>query len=417
MKQRSRCPGLRIWILIQFLIILVNPLHAFNEPETVKVTLLRADLAPMTSETLRSWRFNVPSLDGTIKMTASMIKGPADLPLSDLRVRVNGEEVITSSNIRPGADTLVAVLTNLTVGWRNTLEVLSAPGPAKITVEGEYLLDVAISDPLSGSSIDSNHVAVTGRYVSYTQDVGVSVNGVAAGLYDGLFVAEDVPLRAGSNKLRVVGRTFDGVQDTDFVVVAGGRRDPPLDLDSNISSGIAPLEVAFYSRARGRSDGKYSYDFNGDGIVDSVMQSDDHVSFTYTKEGIFRTGVTFIKDGGTQLADERIIVVEDRERLNKVLSDRWRGFAEALKAQDIGGSQKYFLPHSRNKYGAIHEALKSKLPRMYSEFPQPQLIKIREGQAQYRITRKEEWEGEMKNITYYIWFNRDTDGLWKIYQF
>ena len=78
---------------------------------------------------------------------------------------------------------------------------------------------------------------------------------------------------------------------------------------------------------------------------------------------------------------------------------------------------EYFLPDSQEKYRGIFTPLKDQLPGIFSSLPPAQLIAVKGNVAQYRVKREQVWEGVPRLVTYYLWFRRDTDGLWKLDEF
>lgn len=46
-----------------------------------------------------------------------------------------------------------------------------------------------------------------------------------------------------------------------------------------------------------------------------------------------------------------------------------------------------------------------------------ELVYVKDSIAKYRIRRMQVFESQMREITYYIYFTKDVDGLWKIEQF
>jgi len=48
---------------------------------------------------------------------------------------------------------------------------------------------------------------------------------------------------------------------------------------------------------------------------------------------------------------------------------------------------------------------------------QIELIYVEETAAKYRIRKSEYWGGQLYELTYYIYFEVDGDGIWKIYRY
>ena len=73
-----------------------------------------------------------------------------------------------------------------------------------------------------------------------------------------------------------------------------------------------------------------------------------------------------------------------------------------------------FLPESQEKYRRIFAGLADQLPALYASLPTPELVKVEGNLAQYRLRRAQVWEGQPKLLTYYVWYARDAQGLWKV---
>lgn len=86
---------------------------------------------------------------------------------------------------------------------------------------------------------------------------------------------------------------------------------------------------------------------------------------------------------------------------------------EALISNDVDGALEYFSEGSKERYQGIFTALQDRVSNISMEMKEIQLIYLENGIAKYRI-RKLENAGEM---TYYIYFELDENGLWKIRQF
>ena len=68
---------------------------------------------------------------------------------------------------------------------------------------------------------------------------------------------------------------------------------------------------------------------------------------------------------------------------------------------------------SKEKYQYIFTSLLDKLPDLVSKMREIEMISTENGVAECRISRLE----DVGEVTYYIYFFHDEDGLWKIQQF
>jgi hypothetical protein len=89
----------------------------------------------------------------------------------------------------------------------------------------------------------------------------------------------------------------------------------------------------------------------------------------------------------------------------------------ALTAQNVDGAVGYIGEQSREKYRTIFNALISRLPQIASGMENIQLIYLSDAIAKYRIRRNEIYGGQTYAITYYIYFNVGSDGIWWIDRF
>lgn len=90
---------------------------------------------------------------------------------------------------------------------------------------------------------------------------------------------------------------------------------------------------------------------------------------------------------------------------------------EGLVNGDIDRALKFFHEGSKEKYGTIFQLVGSELPNIATNMREIQLVYIHEDVAKYRIRRDQEVRGILQAITYYIYFVRDGNGLWKIESF
>ena len=69
---------------------------------------------------------------------------------------------------------------------------------------------------------------------------------------------------------------------------------------------------------------------------------------------------------------------------------------------------------SKELYQDMYSDLAAELPGVVSSMSPPELVFTRGGYAKYRVTRNQNFNGQDMTITYYIYFVKDSDGLWRI---
>ncbi len=363
--------------------------------------------------------FSVPATEGTFLLRLVNGDGATDNLVSSAVVRVNGVALVSGKDLNQHVSTLERPVSNLVKG-RNTLEVEVRSVPSSyitVTIEGTYLLGVRITDPAPSAALAFDRATVRGSWVGYTGDVGVVVNGVPAAITGSSFVAVDVPLIPGGNALTAAVTTFDGVRNTDAVTVSATGSKPALSLWSNYVSGVPPLTVTFRPEVEGIVPVEYRYDFDGDGVIDNTVATAAPVAFSFGTAGTYAARVTAVDAGGMEYMAEQTIVAQGRAEADTLLSARWNDFSASLQIQDISGGLADVIPERREKYLAILTPLAVRLPSIYASASPPELIKVEGDVAQYRVKREQLWEGVRRTITYYLWFSRDADGVWRIDRF
>ncbi len=267
---------------------------------------------------------------------------------------------------------------------------------------------------MDGSTINSSSTLVTGTINTCTQEVGIIVNGVLAEIAGREFAANNIFLEIDVNTLIAVATDEDGNTATDTITVYTGFYEDRVNLSANITSGISPLDVKFSIDTQiSNPITTYEMDFEGDDVIDQTVADPDNISFTYVQEGLYYPTITVTDDLGFQYTDTIAINVLSLDEMDALFKAKWEGMKEGLQSGDITMALTYFAEGSQGRYQGIFAALQDNLAEMVANMQEIMLIYIKDGIAKYRIRRQEETE----EITYYIYFQLDKDGLWKIRQY
>ncbi|MDA8178745.1 MAG: PASTA domain-containing protein [Deltaproteobacteria bacterium] len=172
--------------------------------------------------------FNVPSAQGTFTLRVINGTGAGDNAVSSAVVDVNGTTILKANDFNQNVSQISRTLINLAKAANTvSVEVKSIPSSyLTVSIIGDYLLNLTITEPPAGTEVLSDRVTVRGSYVAYTGNVSISVNGVAAVLDGGTFTATNVPIASGSGTLTATITTGDGIQDQDTISVTGNL--PPV---------------------------------------------------------------------------------------------------------------------------------------------------------------------------------------------
>ena len=86
----------------------------------------------------------------------------------------------------------------------------------------------------------------------------------------------------------------------------------------------------------------------------------------------------------------------------------------ALIAGDIQKALTYHHEGSRDKYESIYNFLGSNLQNLAQQMQDIALVYAKGERSKYRIRRDHNIDGQIVTVTYYIYFSKDGNGLWKI---
>jgi len=103
--------------------------------------------------------------------------------------------------------------------------------------------------------------------------------------------------------------------------------------------------------------------------------------------------------------------------IDRKLQATWEGLRAALRGGDAEKAVGFYCLEERGKARELYSALKNDLPAIGAEMRGIEFIEFLGDGAKYRTRRKETIRGKEYDITYYVYFVRDSDGQWRIYQF
>ena len=275
---------------------------------------------------------------------------------------------------------------------------------------------VAIDSPAAGAVVETNRIVVTGT-VARSNDVGVSVNGIAADLQ--LFGPSDAPLRwsalvngpPGPLELYVVATDSAGARELRRTIMYVPLAED-VTFSANVASGVAPLSVSFFVSGTGRV-ARYELDLDGDGEFLETNAGGRPFTNTYAAPGFYMARLRAVLESGAVVTGELPVTVHSFSAMNQLIRSRWDAFAAALAASDIDVALSNITPAARNKYEKALRLIAPTLPRFAAGLRNIYPMAIRYDTAAYLLTRPE--NGQIRG--YHLYFTRDTDGRWKVTQF
>jgi hypothetical protein len=187
-------------------------------------------------------------------------------------------------------------------------------------------------------------------------------------------------------------------------------------LSANIESGITPLETIL-TLDTSLDPTRLSMTYTGPGEAEFLSTSESEYRVKLNVQGTYFFTAEGTDSAGVGYSDTVAVSVLSKEALDTLLRGKWEGLKQKLGSQNPQGALTYFVEEKKELYNEVFTTLYQRLPGIVQEMQDIQLIYIEDNAAKYRIRREESHAGQMVNITYYIYFVRDKDGLWRIYMF
>jgi hypothetical protein len=283
---------------------------------------------------------------------------------------------------------------------------------ATLTVTNPITL--AITEPVEGALIPDTAVTVRGT-LSHSRglDTGLTVNGMPVIIDGDQFIANHVPLAPGENTLTATATDTDGITLSDAIAVNAHYPEANIRLSASPDSGTAPFET------RLQIDSEFpivttQFYYEGPGDVTFLDQSIDAARVEIAISGVYTFSVDVTDQEWNAYTDSVSVGVVDEEALDALLQAKWAGMKAALMAGDVQGALAYHHEYSRERYGAIYDAMGDDLAMLAGQMQAISWICYIDGTAKYRIRQNHEINGEVVTVTYYIYFSRGENGLWLI---
>ncbi len=325
---------------------------------------------------------------------------------------------VTSCVIEPGIGE-VALNGSVDVSpTQTTTYTMTATGPggtliSNLTVTVTYAINLTITSPLNGDSIEKPFTMVKGTWSNILGlETGITVNGQVAMVYGNEFVANQVPLEEGENTISVnavdtEGNTFEtsiGVN-----AVTGGKY---VILTADEVGGVSPFETKItIDSSFDMVNPILSYINTPTGTVEFIdIPSITEYLIRMTGPGIYYFIAEATDDQNNVFKDSIGVVVSDANSLDALFQSKWNALSNALSIGDIGKSVSIISTVKRQMFQYNFELLSDYLAEIAGGLQNIELVKIDERTAEYRMWAEE--DGEM--YSWYILFVKDTDGIWRL---
>jgi hypothetical protein len=299
-----------------------------------------------------------------------------------------------------------------------TITASGAGGQTTTTVTITVIPPIAleINSPYNNDWILRPDVMVEGTFTHATgNETGITVNGTLALVYDGQFVAHHVPLAEGENTITVTATANQGYTATAEITVYAQIPDDYIRITADTQSGVSPFETEL------KVEGTFSFvqeptiTPSGPDAVDYLDSlGDDRYNIGMTAPGIYYISAEATDEEARIYTDTVALVVIDQTQLDSLLRKEWNDLKTSIIEGNIAGALNHHHTIFKDKYESIYNILGDNLPVLVQQMQDIELIYVEDNTAKYRINRDHNIDSTNVTITYYIYFTKDEDGLWKI---
>lgn len=105
------------------------------------------------------------------------------------------------------------------------------------------------------------------------------------------------------------------------------------------------------------------------------------------------------------------------DKVDKELKTTWHDMKSALINKNIQKAIEYYHVGTKENYREIYNAFGDKLPEIARDLGDIQPVYIKDNEAKYRLRKEETYGGKRVDVTYFVYFVKDSDGNWKILRY
>jgi hypothetical protein len=324
----------------------------------------------------------------------------------------------TSCSIEPGigqvslSGTLTVAPTETTT---YTITARNAAGPATkfvtVTYDGTPI-NLSITSPVNNTNIECPYVLVTGTVKKRIADeVGVTVNGIIALIYNDQFAANHVPMQDGENIINVIATDSLGNSATQSVTVYANTQVKHIWIRSNSESGVLPFETEL------TIDGSFAFKtpnvYHTGGNVDYLGVRDNKFQVRLNGLGMYYFRFE-ARDADLNLYSDTVAVaIQSKPAIDNLLQNRWSSLMDHLTIGDKAKAVLLMHSKSRQAYDQVFEQIVPKMTVISSTITGITLLDVNGNEAKYKVSTLQNGI----RYKYNLYFVKDTNGLWKLQNF
>lgn len=281
-------------------------------------------------------------------------------------------------------------------------------------------LAIQVMSPANGASINAGSIDVTGTY-SGPSDVGITVNGQPATLFDGRFVANGVPLTTGSNTLTVVATGEGGLTSSRTLTVTSLGAATLTLTASPTDTGNDWLRVYFYYSYSGSAplmmlqmsyNGNGSYYTISGGSIPSNNQDSNMAELgdVYSTPGIYPATLIATDVNGVQYQAQVYIVMQDTAQMDAMFRTVWGDYTGALASGSKAAAMDTLDYTAQQKFGPVFDVLMPSMAGIVGSFSPLLTSSISTDTAEYAIHRTSNGQDAL----FFVYFIKDNNGVWRL---
>lgn len=273
----------------------------------------------------------------------------------------------------------------------------------------DIVSSIRIISPEDGWLVSSEEVLVTGFIKDGGSDAGVRVNGILAQVYNGYFVANDVPVIEGPNRITAEMITASGTILSDSVNIFLSGEGAGVRIHAQ-ETGMVPVELTVdIESPYGVSITDYSMKIEGPDAAELMSDGPLYHKVFIKEPGAYTLTFEAIDSSGNRYKDTFGFIGLMREDVEEILRPIWMALKDYLITDRIEDALLLFTPETRWRYAEQFSLLGSRLAEVFVRIGDIEVISLKGDVAKTRVH-----EG---SITHYVWFVRDIHGKWKIHKF
>ncbi len=293
---------------------------------------------------------------------------------------------------------------------------VDAPPPVTLPA-GSTPLAIQITSPASGAVTRRNQIEVKGTFDG-PPNTGITINGNTAFLHGNQFVLPALKLPAGQSTIEARGVSMSGSSQ---VATANVTVDPeasvePVVFDAARAGGFAPMPITFsWSAVAPLEFVRVEVDFDGNGVFElDTTDLSTPLKHVYRVPGVYlaRLRLTTAPPASATYETTRAVVSVNSNYVRATLCYVYERMRTELAASNVPGALQMLHPDLRPRFDTFWTANLAQLPTIA-----PQLGTVADGvlgrdTAQLMVTQSV--VGQTEPDAYFINFEPDSDGIWRI---